>query len=106
MIHTVQWVTVTSSGVDETVVRDVLSRKIKFCYLRSVFKSSTAAGSADKLLQHVPIDLPKRCCLSHLGQVVYTEFEAEFLEILNKRYIVISILKMKSEIESFTRLQL
>lgn len=45
----------------------------------SVFEGSTVAGSADKLLQHVAVDLPERSCLRDLGQVVDTEFKTELL---------------------------
>lgn len=53
--------------------------------LRSVFESSAATGSTDELLQHVAFDLPERCCLSHLSQVVHTELKAEFFEVLNEK---------------------
>lgn len=48
-----------------------------------VLECSTAAGSADELLQHVSVQLPEGRRLGHLRQVVHTELEAELLQVLH-----------------------
>lgn len=48
-----------------------------------VLESSTAAGPADELLQHVAVNLPEGGRLRHLCQVVHAELEAELFQVLH-----------------------
>lgn len=48
----------------------------------SVLEGSMAAGSTDKLLQHVAIQLPEGRGLGHLSHMVHTELEAETFQVL------------------------
>lgn len=49
---------------------------------RSVFEGSTAAGSAEEILQQVSVHLPESSRLCHPSQVIHTEFKAELLQVL------------------------
>lgn len=48
----------------------------------SVFEGSAAAGSAEEILQQVPVHQPESGRLRHPGQVIDAEFEAELLQVL------------------------
>lgn len=50
-----------------------------------VFEGSTATSSTYEIFEQTAVSLPEGSGLSHLGQVVYTELEAELLQVLNKR---------------------
>lgn len=52
---------------------------------RSVLEGSTAASSADKLLEHRSIHLPEGSSLSHLSQMVYTKPETKHFQVLEKK---------------------
>lgn len=51
----------------------------------SIFKGSAAAGSAEEILQEVPVHLPESSRLCHSGQVIDTEFEAELFQVLRRK---------------------
>lgn len=53
--------------------------------LKLVFEGSTAAGSANEILEQVAVDLPESSGLGHLCQVIDAELKAELFQVLNDR---------------------
>lgn len=51
----------------------------------SIFEGSAATGSTNEIFEQITVNLPESSSLSHLSQVIYAEFEAEFFKVLSDR---------------------